>query len=77
MRMSRSDRNSFEKGGAIKAYTVKNIWENTDFIITLDIELENGLVLKDAKMEITKEEVMVMSNQSGDLNDAIKLALGF
>jgi hypothetical protein len=78
MNMSRMDKNKLKKGAAIKSYTVKNVWTNVDHIVTLDIELENGVVFKDAKLEITREDVLVMTdNKSEDVRDAIKIALGF
>ncbi|MBM7691459.1 ATP-dependent RNA circularization protein (DNA/RNA ligase family) [Peribacillus deserti] len=79
MSMSRMENNKLKKGAAIKSFTVNNIWTNIDdHIVTLDIELENGVVLKDAKMEITKKDILEMTeHQSEDVRDVIKIALGF
>ncbi|WP_409299894.1 hypothetical protein [Peribacillus sp. SCS-155] len=78
MSMSRMENKRIKRGTAIKNYIIKNIWKNDDYIVTLDIELENGVVLKDAKMEITKEEILEWRQyETGEIQDLVKAALGF
>ncbi|PLT35660.1 hypothetical protein [Bacillus sp. V5-8f] len=61
------------KSSVIKNYTIKSIWSNNDYIVTLDILLQDGTLIKNAKLEITKEW---LNANNGAMENAVRAALG-